>query len=228
MRSCGNNGFYADKGKMFVLTTKGKEEVASYRNLDVGKPLDFGYADEHYAYYGDVTEGYVEEVEDPNWVVLPGFRVVYDYKGNQIGCGNPHVFHDREMAERYMDSYTELYKRYGWNDHNPYIIEDIYEGKKPVPNKEYKGKRVFVSDNWFGDVGVEGDLVDDEIADWFLNCVPPRTMRNGMIQCGEPTESCIEGATYATFVKIDDDVWEYKGDCLGGTTEHGTPIPIVG
>ncbi len=223
MRKCSDYGYRAEKGKHFVLTERGKE-WASYRDCEVGKPID---NDDTWASVPMIEDGALTEVDDPDWVTLPGFRVVYDYKGNQIGCGNPHVFHDREMAERYMKNYASLYASFGWTDHVPYIIDAVYEGKRPTPNKEYKGKRVFTSDNWFGNVGVAGDLVDDEVVDWFRDCVPPRTCRRDMVQCGEPSCSCIEGATYATFIRIDEDVWEYKGDCLGGTTEHGTPIPIV-
>ena len=50
-----------------------------------------------------------------------------------------------------------------------------------------------------------------------------------MIQCGEPASSATEGTLYSTFIKIDDDVWEYKGDCLAGHIEQDwTPITRIG
>ena len=225
-----SDDYVADKGKYFVLTEKGKQEIMTFRLNDeyvVGKPVSDNYYDQTHPYKWQVEDDYLEEVDDPDYVVMPGYQVVYDYKGHQICCGNSYVFHDKEMAERYRDKYAKTYACYGWDDHKPYIITAVYEGKRPVPNKEYKGKTLFVEPNWFGDVGCEGDFVEEKIVDWFLNCVPPRTFTSGMIQCGEPASSCVEGMTYSTFVKVDEDVWEYKGDCLAGTTKHGTPIPVV-
>ena len=123
--------------------------------------------------------------------------------------------------------YEDFYKRYRL-DSIPYIAEDTYEGKAPKPNKEYNGKRVFTMDNWFCDVGVEGDLVDNEIAMELANCVPPAYFSTGLIQSGEPADHRKEGVVYATFLRVDDDVWEYKGDCLRGKPEeHGTLLPVV-
>lgn len=214
----------ADKGKHFVLTEKGKT-WASYRDYEVGKPID---DDDKYAVRGMVEDGALIEVDDPEWVTLPGFKVVYDYKGNQIQCGNPYVFYDKEMAERYRKNYEDLYKSWG-KDEIPYIVEAIYEGKKPKPNKEYQGKTLFIQHNWWGEIGKVGDLVEEAIAMDIANCVPPRTFTKNMIQCGEPASSATEGTLYSTFIKIDDDVWEYKGDCLAGHTEQDwTPITRIG
>lgn len=216
-----------DKGKMFALTKKGKETIKSFQHDDdciIGKEVE-DY--ENYLSHFWIDEGYFEEVDDPDWVTLPGFKVVHDYKGNQIQCGNPYVFYDREMAERYRKNYEDLYKSWG-NDEIPYIVEAIYEGRKPKPNKEYQGKTLFIQHNWWGEIGKIGDLVEEAIAMDIANCVPPRTFTRNMIQCGEPASSAMEGNTYTTFVKIDDDVWEYKGDCLAGQTEQNwTPISII-
>ncbi len=169
----------ADKGKYFVLTNRGKENCASYKSYEVGKPV----SDETWCPRWAIDEGYLVEVDDPDWVTLPGYIVVRDYKGTTLTCGNSIVFHDKEMAERYKESYEKLYKQ--WNkDDILYIKEDIYEGKKPVPNKEYNGKRVFVIENWFGDVGKVGDLVEEEIVMDIANCVPPRTFERNFVQCG--------------------------------------------
>ena len=131
------------------------------------------------------------------------------------------------MAERYREHYEELFK--SWKkDEMPYIIDALYEGKRPVENKSYKGKTVFVMENWFCDIGKIGDLVEHKIAMELANCVSPRNFSTGYIQCGEPANHCKEGTLYATFVRVDDDVWEYKGECLAGHTEQDwTPIPIV-
>ena len=213
----------ADKGKIFVLTEKGKKNCASYKHYVVGKTV----GDETWCPKWAIDEGYLIEVNDPDWVTLPGFKVVYNNKGTEIGCGNPIVFHNREMAERYRKNYEDLYISWGHDD-IPYIVDAIYEGKRPVENKEYDGKTVFVMENWFCGIGKIGDLVEHKIAMELANCVPPRNFSTEYIQCGEPAASANEGTLYATFVRIADDVWEYKGDCLAGKTDQDwTPISIV-
>jgi len=53
-----------------------------------------------------------------------------------------------------------------------------------------------------------GDQVDEEMYDYFLCVLPPRTMRNSMIQIGEEYSSNNKGPTYMTLEKIDG-VWTY-------------------
>lgn len=220
----GTEDYIADKGKHFVLTEKGAKGK-SYEKLGIGGIVDVF---EHYAPHKFIEDGTFIEVDDPDWVTLPGFKVVRNYKGTELCCGNPIVFYDREMAERYRKNYEDLYKSWG-NDEIPYIVEAIYEGKKPKPNKEYQGKTLFIQHNWWGEIGKIGDLVEEAIAMDIANCVPPRTFTRNMIQCGEPASSATEGTLYSTFIKIDDDVWEYKGDCLAGHTEQDwTPITRIG
>ena len=229
MKRYGDNMYKADKGKHFVLTEYGQEVVKSYSWMTVGEPIDFGYADEYHAYCDDVDNGYLVEVEDPNWVTLPGFRVMYDItkdgKTYQLPAGNGYeIFFDKTMAERRVREFNSR----PWNrDTKAYIIDAVYEGKAPRTCRTYNGKTVYNSDWWFGDIGEVGDYVDQEIADWFLDCVPPKTFTHNMIQCGEPDSSAKEGTLYGTLVRVADDVWEYKGTCLAGTTNHGTPIPYV-
>ena len=228
MEKYGDNMVKADKGKRFVLTERGYNESATYHQYKIGEPIDVGYADDYHAYNDDILRGFVVEVDDPDWVTLPGFKVVYDItkggKTYQLPAGNGYeIFFTREMAERKVREFNNR----PWNDSKAYIIDATYEGKQPRPLRSYNGKTVYNSDWWWGDIGEEGDYVDEEIADWFLNCVPPKTYTTNMIQCGEPASSAKEGTLYGTLVRVADDVWEYKGACLKGTTNHGTPIPYV-
>lgn len=83
----------------------------------------------------------------------------------------------------------------------------------------------------FSEFAQDGDLVDEEIVMHFANCVPPRTYKAGMVQCGEPYSHRKEGATYATFTfdspsEKYGEVWKYHGNYLGGSLEKGTPIPV--
>jgi hypothetical protein len=68
-----------------------------------------------------------------------------------------------------------------------------------------------------------GDEVDEEMADHFLNCLPPAYWTSQIIQCGEPVDSVFDENgkmrnTYTTFEKMPDGKWYYRGDCIKGET----------
>lgn len=221
--------YKATKGKHFVLTEKGVTEVASYRHYKVGEPLDYGYSGEYCVSHRDVEEGYVIEENDPTWVTLPGYRAVYDIhkdgKTYTFDVGNHQIYHDKEMAELAV---KEFDKRPWMEGRKGYVIDAVYEGKMPKKCREYNGKRVLNMDYWSYDRPI-GSLVEEDIVMEAANCVPPRNFSNGYIQCGEPHSTKKEGNTYATFVRVNDNIWEWKGNCLAGKEEEsGTAIPYVG
>lgn len=225
MERRGDYGFKASEGMHFVLTKKGKE-WASYRDCEVGQPIDA--EDDRWADRVLIEDGVLEEVPDPDWVEMPGFRAVYDCKGDGkyiFDTGNAHVFHDREMAELAAQEFNERSWHEPWQ--KAYVIDATYKGKRPKPCREYKGKPVYNMDYWTFDRPA-GCYVEPEIANYTANVVPSRSFSRNYIQCGEPYDAVTEGLTYATFVRVADDVWEWKGNCLAGKTEpSGTPIPIV-
>lgn len=75
-----------------------------------------------------------------------------------------------------------------------------------------------------------GDLVDEEVYDYFLNILPPRTLTRTMLQVGEPHSTAMNPATgkyqstYATFTtyeKTEDYgmVYRYCGNCFAGEVQ---------
>lgn len=68
-----------------------------------------------------------------------------------------------------------------------------------------------------------GDLVDQEVADYFLNILPPRTMKREYFQVGEPhsyarnPETGKPSDTYATFLRYGKGIWQYRGNCWAGS-----------
>ena len=217
----------ADKGKMFVVTQKGRDNSATLRQYKVGEPA----WEKAWCPRWAVESGYLIEVDDPDWVTLPGYKAVYNHKGYELSVGNPVIFFDRETAERYIRGYKRKYK---WFTEEAYVTEAKYEGKKPKPCREYNGKRVY-NTSWFHyDAAEIGDYVENEIVDYAANCVPPVRYSRSVVQCGEPASSRIdektgrEKYTYSTFVRVAEDVWEYCGDCFAGETEErGREVSIV-
>lgn len=75
-----------------------------------------------------------------------------------------------------------------------------------------------------------GDLVDEEIVEEFVNCLPPTTLRGDLVQAGEPyshqydPETDRWKATYTTFAKVDGE-WTYCGKCFVGKTKEPQGFP---
>ena len=210
------NGWYiADKGKHFVLTEKGEAESATFHNMTVGEPTsDYDTEATHWS----VEAGHEIEVDIPDWIVKTGYEVVYDHNGYTLTAGNPIVFPERILAKKYM----EHYKNRPWFNHELYIREAVYEGRALKPCKEYSGKQVYNSSWYYGiDTLRIGDLVEQEIIDNLIDCLSPACMRSDCSQLGEPAshEKDTNGnykATYATFKKVADSIWEYCGNCFRG------------
>lgn len=223
-----NDGWYnADEGKHFVLTEKGKKECASYKYETVGEPVDeYDYEAVGWA----VDSGYVIEVDIPGWCTMTGYQVMYNNNGYELFAGNPTTFPTREIAE----SYKENYEKHSWFHDELYIKEVEYQGRALTPCREYEGKTVYNKSYYSGcDALKVGDLVEEEIVDELMDCLPPVCMRSNCSQIGEPANHKIDDngkcrATYATFKRIADDIWEYCGDCFRGeNVQRGTELQYV-
>lgn len=95
--------------------------------------------------------------------------------------------------------------------------------------EERRARRVTMAD-WsaagdFEKAAKIGDLIDEEIVEEFVNCVPPTTLRGDLVQVGEPYSHCYDPetdrwrASYTTFSKEDGE-WVYCGKCFAGKTEE--------
>lgn len=222
-----NNFYRADDSKMFVLTKKGKKEVASWKNDEVGKPVD---EDKSYAVSWAIEEGYLVEKENPRWIVCNGYSVVYRLdNGIEIHPGNKTVFLTREEAEKYK----EHYEKKSWFDEKLYIIDDVYEGEKPDPYRRINEKNVY--NKYYNiDLLLIGDYVEDDVVEDLMNVIEPVSYSNSCAQVGEPSNIMIDDLTgnprnvYITFRCVDNDTWEYCGNCFKGeNVERGKNICYV-
>lgn len=222
----GDYGYKADKGKHFVLTEIGKT-WASYKNKTVGEPID---EDDRWASSSMVENGAVVEVDDPDWITMPGFRVVYDVYGDGkyiFDTCNFAVYPSKKIAEAVAREFNNRPWRLK-EDNKAFVIDAIYEGKRLKPCGKYNGKKVINRDWLYWDAMNVGDYVTQEVADDICNALPPACMRSDCLQLGEPQFPKKEGFTYLTLKKVDEDVWEFCGYCLRGqNVESGTPIPYV-
>lgn len=216
----------ADEGKIFVLTNKGSEECRTFRNRPIGKPIN-GYEKECLTWM--IEDGYLIEIENPNWVEIPGYKVVYDYKGHQLSAGNSYIFPDRQLAE----NYKKYYQSRPLFDNELYIVETIYKGELK-PCCMHNGKRVYNMDWWVTlDAFAIGDYVEEKIVDDLMDSLWPACMRSDCMQLGEPHSSRIDENgkvrdTYCTFKKVAEGIYEYCGDCFRGeNVKRGKELSYV-
>lgn len=77
-----------------------------------------------------------------------------------------------------------------------------------------------------------GALVNTEVVDNAMNCLPPACMRSDCAQMGEPyshrqdPETGAWRPTFATFKKVAGDTWQYCGNCFRGENEPRGADPV--
>lgn len=84
--------------------------------------------------------------------------------------------------------------------------------------------------NSFDEFFLPGDTVTEDVYDYYLDLLPPATMRRGLLQVGEPAEHIEDPetgkwrATYATFANVNGE-WYYAGECFRGETVNRRSHP---
>ena len=97
---------------------------------------------------------------------------------------------------------------------------------------ENNSRKIVTMKDWeaarsFDEAAKPGDLVEVEIVEEFLNCLPPVVNWSHLMQCGEPhshepdPETGRWRATYATFHRTEDG-WVYCGNCFAGEITEPT------
>ena len=146
-----------------------------------------------------------------------GYQVVYEHKGYLLSAGNPQIFPEKEIAEKYRKNYL----KYPWANRDLFLQEVVYDGKDLKERQEYHEKKV-CNMEWYCGIGALeiGDLVDASIVDQIINCLPPACMRSDCTQLGEPTDHRMDKGqlkpVFATFRKVEDNIWKFCGSCFQG------------
>ena len=217
--------YKADNGKQFVLRNVPTRETHATLST-----YEEGHVFGQYVYCHYVDDGFVIEEDIPGWTTLKGYQVVYYNNGYRLTAGNPQTFPTLKAAE----AYKKHYESYPWFNDELFIEEVEYEGVPLSKPKMYKGKEVVDKEHYFGlDSHEVGEYFTEDMVNDFMDLLPPACMRSDCSQIGEPCSSRIdengEGrTTYSTFKKVDDEIWEYCGDCFRGENYiHGKDIPYV-
>jgi hypothetical protein len=121
------------------------------------------------------------------------------------------------------------------NDFEHLIKGDFIEYKSPIVYPtEFDGQKVYQMSDWEGDFSTcfkPGDLFTVEVAEYFLEVLPPANWSNVFVQVGEPHDhrpdkNGVYKPTYASFIAIKgtfgdtNSIWKYCGNCFKGEMEE--------
>jgi hypothetical protein len=86
------------------------------------------------------------------------------------------------------------------------------------------GQNVYDGENWDTAEIHPGDMVEDDLVEDFINCLPPTSLSSYCFQMGEPyayrydPETKQTRSVYLTFSRLNKSLWIYKGKCFAGET----------
>lgn len=98
---------------------------------------------------------------------------------------------------------------------------------------KYNGEHVYTLDDFRYAKDYIGSYVSDSVVEDAMNCLPPACMRSDCSQIGEPYSHCQDPetgkwrATYATFKKVAEGIWQYCGNCFRCENVERETIHIV-
>ena len=152
------------------------------------------------------------------------YQVVYDIKRNgktiTISAGNPDWIPDKETAEKIL---ANKKANMIYRENTLYLrTREVDTPLDLKPNGSYNGKPVYNPDTLWWDALVPGDYVDEDVADYVIDCLPPACIRRDCLQMGEPYSARFDEekqkwrSTYPTLKKVADNVFEYCGHCFRG------------
>lgn len=139
-------------------------------------------------------------------------------------------------ADTQGEELTNGRRCYGYVDYNRKLTPEEVEEYELTPHsdtahireyKPFKGWHEFSEQtgkhNYY-DYAKPGDEVDEETYNYFLDILPPVTLKHGYFQVGEPyshaeDESGKWRATWTTFIH-EGDKYYYLGHCFAGGYEH--------
>lgn len=92
--------------------------------------------------------------------------------------------------------------------------------------KSFNGKKVFTQETFDYSVAKIGDYVEEAVVDDAMNVLPPACMKAECSQMGSPyghkddPETGEWRATFTTFKRVSNDIWEYCGHCFLGENKE--------
>ncbi len=148
--------------------------------------------------------------------------------GTEIPAGQEGWIPEKEVAEKLKAYWINQYKEWGFKSREVFLeSRETDEPDNRVPMETYNGKPVYNWDHVYWEIMEPGSYVNREIADHMLNVLPPAYWTRNVIQLGEPYDHRPlpddpekYAPTYDTFVRVTDEVWEYRGHCFKGKTEE--------
>lgn len=100
-------------------------------------------------------------------------------------------------------------------------LEERERTQKLRKRRKCNNKKVYNWDWFYCDALDEGDYVEAEVVEYFMNCIPPACYRSDCAQIGEAYNSIPDStgnfrSTFMTFKRYDSNTWEFCGYCFIG------------
>lgn len=148
------------------------------------------------------------------------YRVCYIYNGKYtIEAGSNGWIPSKEIAQRIL---SNLQRKHLYQDRQLFCDEREISGSLQYDDcRILNGRKVLNRDWMYCDALMVCDLVENDVVDDFMNCLPPACYRSDCAQLGEAhsTEKDHTGkyrSTYLTFKRFDKETWEFCGYCFRG------------
>ena len=143
------------------------------------------------------------------------YRVCYIYNGEYtIEAGSNGWIPSKEIAQKIL---SNLQRKHLYQDRQLFCDEREISGSLQYGDcRILNGRKVLNRDWMYCDALMAGDLVENDVVDDFMNCLPPACYRSDCAQLGEAhsTEKDHTGkyrSTYLTFKRFDKETWEFCG-----------------
>lgn len=147
------------------------------------------------------------------------YRVCYIYNGKYtIEAGSNGWIPAKKIAQRILSNLQNTL----YQDKQLFLDERECTDNRQYADCRILNDRTVLNRDWmYCDALMAGDLVENDVVDDFMNCLPPTCYRADCAQLGEAhsIEKDHNGkyrSTYLTFKCFDIETWEFCGYCFKG------------
>lgn len=154
------------------------------------------------------------------------YALFYESGGREIPVGSEGWVPSRNIVTKLLEYHSS---RAVLKDKDIYIRERVKQ-RLYQPLKQFNGKVVYNRDYCFLNALSAGDLVGQDVYNFFVDAVQPACLRSDCTQLGEAAsikidENGHEKNVYETIRKIADGIYEYCGRCFRGENRERGSYP---
>lgn len=186
------------------------------RNLWIRCAVDPEF-DEGSFHFCETWDELIDKFEHGNWCIGQAFVVGSLCFINQVNGGDEWLTIRDDIAFESV-SCGLIIEKHGREYFKRLLSTYLTATDEQLRTLTFGDPKIKTYEGWEGDLSEylqPGDIVDEEMSDYFITVLPPACMSGGCIQIGEPHDHIDGRATYAT-LKYTDAGWMYAGHCFRG------------